>query len=196
MPSPKILEKKKQLVNDLAAELKEAQSIVLNDYMGLNVAEDTEMRAAFRQAGITYRVVKNSTIIRAFEQIGLEGFEEELTGPTAIAFSTEDVVLAPRLSKEYADKTKKLEIKGGAMEGQKIDLEKINQLASIPDQETLYGQLVYSLMFPVTSLAMTLNALAEKATEENKENVADMIVDETEEAEELVEATAEKAGEE
>ncbi len=194
MPSPRILEKKQQAVDALVAELKDAQSIVLNDYMGLNVTEDTEMRAAFRKAGVHYRVVKNTTLIRAFEQLGLEGFEEELKGPTAIAFS-EDVVLAPKLSKEYADKTKKLEIKGGTMEGAKVDLDKIMQLASIPDQTTLYGQLVSGIMFPITSLAMTLNALAKKAAEAGKENVADLVVDKTAEAENSEEPVTEKAEE-
>lgn len=176
MPSPKILEQKKQRVNSLADELKDAQSIVLADYMGLNVAQDTEMRTAYREAGVTYRVIKNTVISRAFDQLGIDGFTDELTGPTAIAFSTEDVVLAPKLTKQFADKIKKFEIKGGIMEGAKVDLDKIMQLASIPDQQTLYGQLVSGLIFPVTSLAMTLNALAEKAAEEGKENVADLVV--------------------
>lgn len=176
MPSPRILEQKKQLVDALAAELKNAQSIVLNDYMGLNVAEDTEMRTAFRKAGVTYRVIKNTTILRAFEKLGITGFEEELKGPTALAFS-EDVVLAPKLSKEYAEKTKKMEIKGGAIEGAKVELAQIMQLASIPDVSTLHGQLVSGLIFPIRSLAMTLNALAEKAAEAGKENVADLLVE-------------------
>ncbi|NLJ71050.1 MAG: 50S ribosomal protein L10 [Clostridiaceae bacterium] len=200
MPSPKILEKKKQTVKQLANELKDAQSIVLADYMGLNVAQDTEMRTAFREAGVTYRVIKNSVISRAFDQLGIDGFTDELTGPTAIAYSVEDIVLAPKLTKQYADKMKKFEIKGGIMEGAKVDLEQIFKLASIPDQQTLYGQLVSGLIFPVTSLAMTLNALAEKAAEEGKENVADMVVvsgdaveakEEVSEAAEEVEAAAE-----
>ena len=93
MPSPKILESKKQVVNSLADELKGAQSIILNDYMGLSVAQDTALRADFRKAGVTYRVVKNTVLLRAFEQLGLTGFEEELKGPTAVAFS-ENIVLA------------------------------------------------------------------------------------------------------
>ncbi|MDI9490442.1 MAG: 50S ribosomal protein L10 [Clostridiaceae bacterium] len=210
MPSPKILEQKKQRVNSLADELKDAQSIVLADYMGLNVAQDTEMRTAYREAGVTYRVIKNTVISRAFDQLGIDGFTDELTGPTAIAFSTEDVVLAPKLTKQFADKIKKFEIKGGIMEGAKVDLDKIMQLASIPDQQTLYGQLVSGLIFPVTSLAMTLNALAEKAAEEGKENVADLVVsadsaepateadeaeesEKTEESEEKAETPAEEA---
>lgn len=194
MPSPKILEKKKQAVDALAAELKNAQSIVLNDYMGLNVAEDTEMRTAFRKAGVNYRVIKNTTILRAFEKLGITGFEEELKGPTALAFS-EDVVLAPKLSKEYAEKTKKMEIKGGAVEGAKVELAQVMQLASIPDVTTLHGQLVSGLIFPIRSLAMTLNAIAEKAAEAGKENVADLLVEgETKVAEEApIEEAAEPA---
>jgi len=178
--------------------------------MGLNVAQDTEMRTAYREAGVTYRVIKNTVISRAFDQLGIDGFTDELTGPTAIAFSTEDVVLAPKLTKQFADKIKKFEIKGGIMEGAKVDLDKIMQLASIPDQQTLYGQLVSGLIFPVTSLAMTLNALAEKAAEEGKENVADLVVsadsaepateadeaeesEKTEESEEKAETPAEEA---
>lgn len=198
MPSPKILENKKQRVNQLANELKDAQSIVLADYMGLNVAQDTEMRTAFREAGVIYRVIKNSVISRAFDQLGIDGFTDELTGPTAIAYSVDDIVLAPKLTKQYADKIKKFEIKGGIMEGAKVDLEQILKLASIPDQQTLYGQLVSGLIFPVTSLAMTLNALAEKAAEEGKENVADMVVaadDSAEAKEEVTEAVAEEAAE-
>ncbi|NLZ70917.1 MAG: 50S ribosomal protein L10 [Clostridiaceae bacterium] len=179
MPSPKILESKKQVVNSLADELKGAQSIILNDYMGLSVAQDTALRADFRKAGVTYRVVKNTVLLRAFEQLGLTGFEEELKGPTAVAFS-ENIVLAPKLSKEAADKIKSFEIKGGVVDGAKANLDEILQLASIPDQQTLYGQLAFGLMFPITSLAMTLNALAEKAAEQGKENVADVVVEKTE----------------
>lgn len=198
MPSPKILEKKKQKVNDLANELKDAQSIVLADYMGLNVAEDTDMRTTYRKEGVSYRVIKNSIVSRAFDQLGIDGFTDELTGPTALAFSSEDIVLAPKLAKQFADKLKKFEIKGGVMEGAKVDLDQILQLASIPDQQTLYGQLVSSLIFPVTSLAMTLNALAEKAAEEGKENVADMVVEaggSEESTEEAVEAKTEEVAE-
>ncbi|NLJ93938.1 MAG: 50S ribosomal protein L10 [Clostridiaceae bacterium] len=196
MPSPKILEKKKQVVSSLVDELKSANAIVLNDYTGLSVAQDTELRAKFREAGVTYRVIKNTVLIRAFEQLGISGFEEELTGPTAVAFS-DDVVLAPKLSKEASDKIKVFEIKGGAVDGAKVEIDKIIQLASIPDEQTLRGQLVSGLIFPITSLAMTLNALAEKGAEEGKENVIDLVAEKSEESEqaEAPEATEEAQAE-
>lgn len=175
MPSPKILEAKKQIVEDLANELRDAKSIVLSNYQGLTVAQDTEMRTAFRKEALNYRVVKNTISIRALEALGLTGFEEELTGPTALAWSKEDVVLAPRLVKKYADQFKKTSIKAGVVDGKKADMNTMNALASIPSMEVLYGQLVSSLIFPVTSLAMTLNAMAKKMEENGAATVADLV---------------------
>lgn len=193
MPSAKILESKKAIVKGLVEELKDAQSIVLTDYQGLNVAQDTEMRAKLREEGVTYKVVKNTYMRLAFKELGIDGLDEELIGPTALAFSTEDVVLAPRLSKKFQDEFKKTEIKGGIMEGKKVPLDTIMQLANIPETEVLYGQLVSSLIFPVRMLAMTLNALAEKAEEAGKENVKDMVVENAEEAAPAEENAEEKA---
>lgn len=175
MPSPKILEAKKQIVEDLANELRDAKSIVLSNYQGLTVAQDTEMRTAFRKEALNYRVVKNTISIRALEALGLTGFEEELTGPTALAWSKEDVVLAPRLVKKYADQFKKTSIKAGVVDGKKADMNTMNALASIPSMEVLYGQLVSSLIFPVTSLAMTLNAMAKKMEENGAATIADLV---------------------
>lgn len=203
MPSPKILEAKKQIVEDLANELRDAKSIVLSNYQGLTVAQDTEMRTAFRKEALNYRVVKNTISIRALEALGLTGFEEELTGPTALAWSKEDVVLAPRLVKKYADQFKKTSIKAGVVDGKKADMNTMNALASIPSMEVLYGQLVSSLIFPVTSLAMTLNAMAKKMEENGAATVADLVsgaapakVEEVAPAEaEETAASAEKAAE-
>ena len=95
MPSKKILEMKKKRVDALAKELEKAESIVFADYKGLTVEQDTQMRAAFREQDLTYRVVKNSISSRAFEKLGIKGLDDTLIGPTAIAYSNEDVVLAP-----------------------------------------------------------------------------------------------------
>lgn len=162
MPSPKILAKKKQVVSDLSEELKSVSSLVFTDYKGLSVAQDTEMRSEFRKAGVTYRVVKNSVSSRAFEKLGVEGLDEILKGPTALAFSTEDVVTAPRLVKQFVDKFKKMEVKGGVLDGAFVGPETIQQLASIPPMDVLYTRLVSTLMYPITKLAITLNLAAEK----------------------------------
>lgn len=176
MPSAKILKRKQKVVADLAAELRDAQSIVLTDYQGLTVAEDTEMRDDLRKAGVCYRVVKNQVIKRALQDLGIELDEGLLSGPSALAFSKDDVVLAPRLSKKYVDKFKKTKIKGGILEGQPVELDIISQLANIPETEVLYGQLVGSLIYPIRSLAVTLNMIAQKGEEAGKEKVADLAV--------------------
>ncbi|MDO5733642.1 MAG: 50S ribosomal protein L10 [Eubacteriales bacterium] len=175
MASQKILAKKKKLVKELADELKEAQSIVFTDYQGLTVAQDTEMRAAFRKEGVEYRVIKNNISRRALESLGIVPEGDELIGPTALAFSKDDIVIAPRLAKKYVDEFKKIKIKGGVVEGKLESLDLINQLASIPSQETLYGQLVSSLLFPITSLAMTLGAAAKACEEKGLEQVKDLV---------------------
>ncbi len=175
MPSAKILKRKQQVVSDLANELKDAQSIVLTDYQGLTVAQDTEMRSEFRKNNVQYRVVKNQIIKRAFETLGIEAPTDALTGPSALAFSKEDIVSAPRLSKKFAEKFKKTEIKGGVMEGQTVELATIMQLANIPDTHTLHGQLVGTLIHPVRKLAFVLNLVAKQGDEEGKEQVADLV---------------------
>lgn len=178
MPSPKILMKKKKAVKALAEELKAAQSIIFSDYQGLTVAQDTEMRSAFRKEGLVYKVIKNTISIRALEAIGVTGVEEELKGPTALAYSPDDVVLAPRLVKEFADKFKKKDkIKGGVVDGEKAELATILALANIPSLNVLHGQLVSTLIFPVTQLAMTLNAIAKKAEEAGVATVGELAVD-------------------
>lgn len=174
MPSKKILAKKQAFVKNLAQELEGAESVVFSNYQGLSVEQDTKMRRAFREENLYYRVVKNTQALRAFAQLGITGLEDILKGPTALAWSKEDVTLAPRLVKKFADEFRKTQIKGGILDGELSTLDTIIALANIPATEVLYGQLVSSMLFPITSLAMTLNALYEKATEEGKENVADM----------------------
>lgn len=195
MPSDKILAAKKKIVADLAAELADAKSIVFSKYQGLTVAQDTEMRTAFRKENLKYHVVKNTISVRALEKIGITGLEEELKGPTALVWSNDDVVMAPRMVKKFVDQFKKISIKGGVVEGAKSDLDTINALANIPSQETLYGQLVSALIFPVTSLAMTLSAMSKKAEEAGIENVADLKAEAAAPAEEAPAAEAAPAEE-
>lgn len=192
MPSPKILASKKKIVKSLGDELKTAQSLVFTDYKGLTVAEDTEMRAEFRKAGVTYRVVKNTVSSRAFDSIGIKGLDDVLKGPTAIAFSTADVVTAPRLVKQFADKFKKTSVKGGILDGAYIASETVQQLASIPTMDVLYTQLVSTLLYPITRLAITLNLAAEKMASGEPAAKADEPV---ETAEAVVEEAAAEATE-
>ena len=175
MPSEKKLVAKKKQVDALVKELQNAESIVLADYKGLTVAQDTEMRAEFRRQGLTYKVVKNSITERAFEKLGFEGLEETLIGPTALAYSTEDVVLAPRLVRKFSDKYRKMSIKGGIVGSEVYSLENMMQLSRIESRENLYGQLLFMMLYPLTAFAQVAQQIADKGQEAGVDKVADLI---------------------
>ncbi|MDD2427650.1 MAG: 50S ribosomal protein L10 [Eubacteriales bacterium] len=177
MPSPKILEKKKAQVAKLADELKAAESIVFSDYKGLTVAQDTEMRAKFRKEGVSYQVVKNSLSLRAMQELGIEGIDDVFVGPTAIAYSTEDVVLAPRLIRESSEKYKIMSIKGGVVDGKSVPLEEIIALSYVPSRDVLYGQLAFMLLYPLTALAQVTGQIATKAEEAGVNTIGELIAD-------------------
>lgn len=172
MPSKKVLEAKQDIVSGLTAEFKNAQSMVFADYRGLTVEQDTAMRTALRTAGVKYQVIKNTLSGRALKDAGVSGLEELLKGPTAIAYSTQDVIAAAKVVKEYADKYDKLTIKGGVFEGKAISTEDVNRLAMIPSKEVLYGQLVFTLISPISSLAVALDQIRQKMEGGDVEAVA------------------------
>ena len=176
MPSNKILQEKKQIVADLAEDFKEAKAIVFTEYRGLTVAQDTELRTAMRKANVRYQVIKNSLSARALADAGIEDVAELMKGPTAIAFSKDDVVDPAKIAKQFADKFDKFIIKGGVMEGKAITLDAVNKLAAIPAREVLYAQLVGGLISPIASFAMILNAMVEKANEAGITEVAALAV--------------------
>ena len=175
MPSEKKLVAKKKQVDALVKELQSAESIVLADYKGLTVAQDTEMRAEFRRQGQTYKVVKNSITERAYEKLDIEGLEETLIGPTALAYSTEDVVLAPRLVRKFSDKYRKMSIKGGIVGSEVYSLENIMQLSRIESRENLYGQLLFMMLYPLPAFAQVAQQIADKGQEAGVDKVADLI---------------------
>ncbi len=199
MPSKKILEMKKKRVDALAKELEKAESIVFADYKGLTVEQDTQMRAEFRDKNLTYKVVKNSISSRAFEKLGIKGLEETLTGPTAIAYSNEDVVLAPRLVREFSEKFRKMSIKGGIVGNEVHPLDYIMALSRVESRENLYGKLLFMMLFPLTAFAQIASQIADKGAGAGAGRVAELVVVEKEEepgrAEEPAEETvAEEAG--
>lgn len=157
MPSVKILEGKKQVVNELSEKIKGAVSMVLADYRGLTVEQDTDLRNALRKAGIEYRVVKNTLTKLAMEQNGLEGINPYLNGPTALAVSNDPVAPAKVLS-EYAKKYEKLELKIGVVEGKIIDKDGIKALAELPSKDVLVARVLGGLQAPVYGFVNVLNA--------------------------------------
>jgi len=196
MPSKDILEKKKKRVAQLVQELENAESIVFADYKGLTVAQDTQMRAEFRKQNLSYRVVKNSISSRAFEKLGIEGLESTLTGPTAIAFSHDDVVLAPRLMREFSEKFKKMSVKGGVVGKEVQTLDYILALSRVESRENLYGKLLYMMLYPLTAFAQVASQIAEKGAEAGVGTVGELAVaGAAEPAEEVTEPAPEAAEE-
>ena len=162
MPSEKILEAKKKIVADLVADYKEAQSFVFVDARGLTVEQDTALRTEMRKNGVNYKVVKNTTLNLVFKELGIEGLDEMFKGPTAVAYSTEDMMAPAKVSKKFADDFEKLTIKGGIIEGKVATVAEVEALAAVPSKDVLLSQIVYALLFPITKLAMLTKATAEK----------------------------------
>jgi large subunit ribosomal protein L10 len=157
MPSASVLEQKKKLVDLLADKIKHSQSIVLADYRGLTVEQDTQMREDLRKAGIDYKVYKNTLAKRAAISNGYEALEKYLEGPTAIAFSETDPVLPSKMLVEYAKKFKMLEVKAGIVEGKVVGEAEIKQLAELPSREELVAKALGALNSPIVGFVNVLN---------------------------------------
>lgn len=159
--SEAIIAKKAEIVNGLVDQFKAATSAVVVNYRGLTVAEVTELRKELREAGVKMEVIKNSYLRRAADASGYEGLDEVFTGPTAIAFSNEDVVAPARIMAKYADQFDALTIKGGFIEGKVASLDEITALAKLPDRDGMLSMLLSVLQAPVRNVAYALKAVAE-----------------------------------
>ena len=165
MPSQKVLQEKEQIVASIAEQFKTAVSGVFVDYCGLTVEEDTQLRNKFREAGVEYKVIKNTLTARATEEVGFEDLKPILNGPTALAISMTDEVAAAKVIAEFAKSHEQLEIKGGFLDGKVLALEEVKQLAATPNRETLLAKLLGSLNAPISNLARTLQALVDNGVE-------------------------------
>ena len=153
---------KSEIVSQIKDKLSRAKSVVIVDYRGLTVSEVTELRNNMRAAGVEYKVLKNTMMSRACEELGITGVEEHLSGPRAFCFGYDDPVSAPKIMKEFAEKVNKTEIKGGIMDNAAIDNKVVEKLASTPSKEVLLTRLMWSITGSVRSLAIGLNAVKEK----------------------------------
>lgn len=153
------LEAKKLVVEEIKGRLQKAQGAVLTDYRGLNVAEVTELRSKLRDAGIEYKVLKNTLTRIAANEIGLEGLATYLEGPTAIAFGSDDPVAPAKILAEFAKTHKALEIKAGILEHQVIDMDGVNTLADLPPREVLLAKLLGAMQTPMYGFACSLQGL-------------------------------------
>ena len=156
------VELKQPVVQAIVNDIEGAQSIVLVDYRGLTVAEDTALRKQLREAGVVYKVCKNTMMKRAFEGTDFAQLDEYLDGPNAIAISKDDATAPARILAKFAKDAKALELKAGVVEGQKYDAAALAELAKIPSREELLSRLLGSMQSPITNLARVLNQIAEK----------------------------------
>jgi len=156
------VELKAPIVAEIAESIKDADSIVVVDYRGLTVEQDTRLRRNLREAGVTYKVYKNTFINFAIKGTEFEGISEYLEGPTAIAISKDDATAPARVIAKFAKEAPILEIKGGVVEGTVYDAKGIAQIASIPSRDELISKLLGSLQSPITNFARVMNQLAEK----------------------------------
>ena len=168
-----VLQAKGANVEEIKEKINKAQSIVLVDYRGLNVAQLTELRSQYRKLGVEYKVYKNTMMRFAFKDSGLEEFNEFLKGPSAVAFSYDDPVSAAKVTSEFAKTNDKLVIKAGVVDGKIIDIDGIKNLAELPSKDVLIAQVLSGFNAPIQGfanvlqgtirgLAIVLNAIAEE----------------------------------
>lgn len=157
-----VIELKKQIVDEITDKLKNSVSTVVVDYRGLSVAEVTELR----EAGVEFKVYKNSMVRRAADAAELSDLNAALTGPNAIAFSTEDVVAPAKILNDFAKKHEALELKAGVIEGNVATADEIKALADLPSREGLLSMLLSVLQAPIRNFALVTKAVAEQKEEQ------------------------------
>lgn len=161
-----MLSNNRQLKEAKVAEIKEklekAQGVVLSQYQGLNVEDDTLLRKTLREAGVEYKVYKNTLVILAAKELGIEGIVAHLQGPISIAFGYEEPTAAARVLNEFAKTHKKLELKAAIIQGEVFDGAQVNELASIPPRDVLIAKLLGSFKAPLSNLAYVLNSIKEQ----------------------------------
>ncbi|HGK5953931.1 TPA: 50S ribosomal protein L10 [Streptococcus agalactiae] len=163
--SEAIIAKKAEQVELIAEKMKAAASIVVVDSRGLTVEQDTNLRRSLRESDVEFKVIKNSILIRAAEKAGLEDLKELFVGPSAVAFSNEDVIAPAKVISDFAKDAESLEIKGGSVDGKFTSVEEINALAKLPNKEGMLSMLLSVLQAPVRNVAYAVKAVAEKDEE-------------------------------
>ena len=159
------VELKQPIVQEISEAINGAQSVVVVDYRGLTVAQDTELRKQLRAAGISYKVYKNTLFRIALNELGYTEFDDALNGPSSFAFGIEDAVAPAKVAAESIKKLNAMSIKCGMFDGKFADAATCNAMAKVPSKEILLGMLVSVLSAPMRGLAVALNAIAEKQGE-------------------------------
>lgn len=172
------IQAKQALVDEIKGKIESAHSIVFLNYSGLNVFDVTELRSKYRNSNVDYKVYKNTLLRRAFNELGYEGLDEILRGPSAVAFGMEDPASAAKVSAEFAKDHNSLEIKSGIVDGRILSIEEVDALAKLPSKEVLVAQVLGGLNAPIQGLANVLTgnirglAIALQQIAEQKEATA------------------------
>ena len=156
------VELKQPIVQEISDQIKEAQSVVVVDYRGLTVAEDTQLRKQLREAGVTYKVYKNTLVNFAIQGTEFESLSSSLEGPSAFAISAADATAPARIIAKFAKTSPALEMKAGVVAGTFYDAEGMKVIATIPSREELLSKFLGSIQSPLTNFARVLNQIAEK----------------------------------
>jgi large subunit ribosomal protein L10 len=163
MPNAKVLESKKAIVEELSDRIGKATAVVFVDYKGITVAQDTELRNKFREAGVEYSVVKNTLTRLAAKKVGYNEFDEVLNGTTSMATTTDDPIAPARIVSEFAKKNKNvLKIKGGIVEGKVQSVDALNAFGELPSKNALIAQVLGTFLAPITSLAFVIDQIREQ----------------------------------
>ena len=169
MPNERVLREKQQLVAEVTEKFRASDCTVVTDYRGLNVAQVTELRKQLREAGVEFSVLKNTLLRRATAGAELTELDEHLVGPTAIAFSNDDVVAPAKILSKFAKDNEALKIKAGVVEGKVVSLEEIKALAELPSREGLLSMLLSVLQAPMRNFALAVKAVSDKREGEAQE---------------------------
>lgn len=155
------VEIKQPIVQEIKENLTDAKSVVVVDYRGLTVEEDTKLRKELREAGVIYKVYKNTMVRFAIEGTEFESLKDDLEGPNAIAICKEDATAAARILAKFAKTAENLEIKSGLIDGTYYDQAGVNQIASIPSREELLSKLLGSIQSPIANFARVVKQIAD-----------------------------------
>ena len=176
------VELKQPIVDEISEQIKDAASVVVVDARGLTVAEDTQLRKQLREAGVSYKVYKNTLMKRAFEGTDFAALDEVLEGPSAIAVSKDDATAPARILAKFAKTASNLEIKAGVVEGTFYDAQGMTAVAAVPSREELLSKLLGSLQSPITNFARVLNQIAEQGGASTEAPAAEAATEEPAEA--------------
>ena len=193
MASEKILNQKKEEVSKLAEQMKEAKLILLTDYRGINVTDDTTLRRDLRNAGAKYTIIKNNITKRALAECGIEGLEEKLEGPTAVVMSSEDYLEPSKVIYKFSKDNEYYTIKGGVIDGKVMTPEEIITLAKLPSRETLLSMLAGALLGNISKVAVALDQVRIQKEEAGEKVTVSVPAEEPAVVEEATTETTEEA---